>query len=125
VRDRANSKSDRPGRSSVHSDFLILRGTAVTLFQELRTIMATIDAPVPVTPHSDQTGVVRMSINLAADVADILRGWAATKAISVTEAVRRAIAVWNFVETEKAKGNRLAVIEGEGSKQRVREVVLI
>jgi hypothetical protein len=87
--------------------------------------MATIDARVPAAPHSDQTGVVRLSINLAADVADILKGWAATKAISVTEAVRRAIAVWNFVETEKAKGNKLAVIEGEGSKQRVREVILI
>lgn len=85
--------------------------------------MATI--PVSAPPHSDQTGVVRLSINLAPDVADILKRWAAAKAISVTEAVRRAIAVWNFVETETAKGNKLAVIEGEGNKQRVREVVLV
>lgn len=85
--------------------------------------MATI--PVPSPSATNQAAVVRLSINLAADVADILKGWAEKKAISATEAVRRAIAVWDFVETEKAKGNRLAVIEGEGSKQRVREVVLI
>ena len=69
--------------------------------------------------------VVRLSINLAPDVAAILREWASKKAISATESVRRAIAVWNFVESEKAKGNRLAVIEGSGKNERIREVVLL
>lgn len=70
--------------------------------------------------------VVRLSINLAPDVAEVLRGWATKKRISVTEAVRRAIAVWNFVENEKLNGNRLAVVENlPGGKQRIREVVLI
>lgn len=69
--------------------------------------------------------VVRLSINLAPDVASILREWASKKRISATESVRRAIAVWNFIETEKSKGNRIAVIEGTGKNERIREVVLI
>lgn len=65
---------------------------------------------------------VRLSINLADDVAAVLGDWADKKDISYTEAVRRAIAVWNFVETEIAAGNRLAVVEPGG---RIREVVLV
>jgi hypothetical protein len=90
--------------------------------------MTTIHQPALATAQTSQpvqSGVVRLSINLAADVAEILKRWAEVKTISVTEAVRRAIAVWDFVETERAKGNRLAVIEGEGSRQRIREVVII
>lgn len=71
-------------------------------------------------------GVVRLSINLAADVAAVLRRWAEAKHISVTEAIRRAIAIWNFIETEKANGNTIAIIENSGRpNQRIREVVLI
>lgn len=78
------------------------------------------------TATPDRADVVRLSINLAPDVANVLRGWAERKHLSVTEAVRRAIAVWNFVETERANGNRIAVVESlpEGG-ERMREVVLI
>ena len=68
---------------------------------------------------------VRLSVNLAADAASVLKRWAAQKDISITEAIRRAIAVWNFVESERAKGNRLAVIEHAGGQERVREIVLV
>lgn len=57
--------------------------------------------------------VVRLEINLSREVAGVLWGWMARKGVSATEAVRRAIAVWNFVETEVADGNRIVVI-GEG-----------
>lgn len=77
------------------------------------------------TDTSTTADVVRLSINLAPDVAAILRDWAGRKSISATEAVRRAIAVWHFVESEKAKGNRIAVIEGSGKNERIREVVVI
>ncbi|MFE3447072.1 hypothetical protein ACFXNW_28905 [Nocardia sp. NPDC059180] len=78
------------------------------------------------TAAQGRADVVRLSINLAPDVAAVLRGWAERKRISATEAVRRAIAVWNFIETEKDKGNSLAVVENlPGGKQRIREVVLI
>lgn len=64
---------------------------------------------------------VRLSVNLAPDVAAVLTEWADRKQISATEAVRRAIAVWHFVETEIAAGNRLAVVEGSC----IREVAVI
>lgn len=66
--------------------------------------------------------VVRLSVNLAPEVADVLTGWAAKKGISATEAVRRAIAVWNFVETEIANGSKVAVVEANGH---IREVVVV
>ncbi|MGY2025786.1 hypothetical protein [Nocardia asiatica] len=78
------------------------------------------------TTAAGKANVVRLSINLAPDVAAVLRDWAEKKRISATEAVRRAIAVWNFIETEKANGNGFAVVENlPGGKQRIREVVLI
>ncbi|MFJ2834622.1 hypothetical protein ACIO52_04600 [Nocardia sp. NPDC087230] len=80
----------------------------------------------PTRDTSGKSDVVRLSINLAPDVADVLRKWAGKKRISATEAVRRAIAVWNFIETEKANGNRLAIVESlPGGEERIREVVLI
>jgi predicted transcriptional regulator len=66
---------------------------------------------------------VRLSINLADDVAAALGDWADKKCLSYTEAVRRAIAVWNFVETEIANGNKIAVVEADSG--RIREVVVV
>jgi hypothetical protein len=64
-----------------------------------------------------------LEINLADDVAAVLRDMAEDKEISVTETVRRAIAVLHFTYTEIAAGNRLAVIDGPDG--RIREVVLV
>lgn len=69
--------------------------------------------------------VVRLSINLAPDVADVLKDLAKAKRVSVTEAVRRAIAVWKFLEDEKEKGNKIAIVENVDGTDRVREVVLL
>jgi hypothetical protein len=68
---------------------------------------------------------VRLSVNLAPDVARPLRDRAQKKSILITEAIRRAIVVWNFVETERDKGNRLAVIERVNDEDGVREMVLV
>ncbi len=69
--------------------------------------------------------VVRLSINLAPDVATALKDLASARGLSITEAVRRAIAVWKFVEDERARGHRLAVVESDGKTERIREVVLL
>ncbi len=73
---------------------------------------------------SDNT-VVRLSVNLAPDVADALRGTAAAQGITVTEAVRRAVAVWKLVSDENAAGRRLMVVDGKGDGATFREVVLL
>ncbi|ADB31278.1 hypothetical protein Kfla_2199 [Kribbella flavida DSM 17836] len=57
---------------------------------------------------------------------EVLRLLASRRAASVTETIRRAISVLQFVEDEVAKGNKLAVVEtDENGEQRVREIVLM
>ena len=96
--------------------------------------MATATAPDSVSPHvgtgpagnaTEPRPIVRLSVNLAPDVADVLKGWCARKGLSVTEGIRRAIAVWNFVETARSEGSRLALIEKVNGEERVREVMLL
>lgn len=65
---------------------------------------------------------VRLSVNLAFDVAGVLRRWASAEGISITESIRHAIALWNFVETERANGNTIAVVEQTWYGNRIREV---
>jgi hypothetical protein len=67
-------------------------------------------------------GSTRLSINLSAETAEALRELAARKGVSITEGIRRAIAAWQFLEVEASKGNRIAVIEQDGS---IRTVVLL
>lgn len=89
--------------------------TALTAPEEVQPDRAAASAPV------------RLSVNLAPDVAEALRHWSTSKGLSITEGIRRAIAVWNFMETEREKGNTLAAIEPSvnGSPERIREIVLV
>lgn len=83
-----------------------------------------VDLP-PSPPDSSPADVVRLSVNLSPDVGKLLKDLVKRKRISLTEGVRRAIAVWNFLELERDKGNRIAIIENDGGKDRVREVLLV
>jgi len=80
--------------------------------------LSAVDASSPTTRHT------RLSVNLSLDTATALKDLVTRKGITLTDGICRAIAVWKFVEDEIAKGNRLAVIEHEDGKERVREVVL-
>ncbi|MFI5710215.1 ribbon-helix-helix protein, CopG family [Kribbella sp. NPDC051620] len=75
---------------------------------------------------AEAPAIVRLSVNLAADVADVLRSLAGRRGLSLTETIRRAIAVLKFVEDEVEQGNKLAVVEtGADGRQRVREIMLV
>lgn len=67
--------------------------------------------------------VVRLSIELPADVAATMNRLADERQCSKTEVIRRAIGVLAFVEGEAAAGNKLAVVNDRGKV--VREVVLL
>jgi hypothetical protein len=67
----------------------------------------------------------RLSVNLSLDTAEVLKGLARRKGITITDAIPRAIAVWSFVEDELDKGNRIAVVERVNGSERVREVVFV
>jgi hypothetical protein len=69
--------------------------------------------------------VVRLSVNLASDVAAALKTLSTQQGVSVTEGVRRAIALWKLVSDERAKNNRVMIVEGEGESAKFRELVLL
>jgi hypothetical protein len=71
---------------------------------------------------TSQERSVRLSVNLSQETAQTLRGLIGRKGLSITEGIRRAIAVWKFVEDETSKGNQLAVIERDNS---VKTVILL
>ena len=75
-------------------------------------------------PVSDRD-VVRLSVNLASDVAAALKTLSTNQGVSVTEGVRRAIALWKLVSDEVSKGNKVMVVEGEGESAKYREIILL
>jgi hypothetical protein len=56
--------------------------------------------------------LVRLSVNLGPDVADELKKYASRKGISITEGVRRAIALLTFVDDAQSRGASINVEEG-------------
>ncbi|WP_344454328.1 hypothetical protein [Actinocorallia aurantiaca] len=58
---------------------------------------------------------VRMSFNLGIESANVFKALIERKGLSITEGIRRAIAIWKFFEEETSKGNQIAVIEQDGS----------
>jgi hypothetical protein len=72
--------------------------------------------------RSQDTGTTRLSINLSAETAEAFRELAGRKGLSITEGIRRAISAWQFLEEETSRGNKIAVIEPDGS---IRTIVLL
>jgi hypothetical protein len=70
----------------------------------------------------NQERTVRLSVNLSAESAETFKTLIKRKGLTITEGIRRAIAVWKFVEDETQRGNQIAVIERDDS---VRKVVLL
>jgi Ribbon-helix-helix protein, copG family len=64
---------------------------------------------------SDQ--LVRLSVNLSPEVADQVKAYAGRKGVSVTEAVRRAIAILAFVDDAQSRGASLNIDEGGALKE--------
>ena len=70
----------------------------------------------------NQERTVRLSVNLSPESAETFRALIKRKGLTITEGIRRAIAVWKFVEDETQRGNQIAVIERDDS---IRKVVLL
>jgi hypothetical protein len=68
---------------------------------------------------------VRLSVNLARDVSQELKRICQNSGVSVTEGVRRCIALWKLLSEETRKGNRVLIQEGEGESARYRELILL
>jgi hypothetical protein len=75
----------------------------------------------PVRDNSVETGVVRLNVNLNAETAAALRKIADEREISFTEAVRRAISVYNFIDEETQAGRRVQTTDSD--RNNVRELI--
>ena len=74
-----------------------------------------------VTSSSDK--ITRLNVNLNAETADALKEIAEHRGISFTEAVRRAISVYKFIDDETQEGHRIQTVDPE--RNQVRELVLM
>ncbi len=74
------------------------------------------------TQGSNPERIVRLSVNLNAETAEIFRTLTERKGLSITEGIRRAISIWSFVEDAGARGAGIQLIEPDG---RVRDVILL
>lgn len=55
----------------------------------------------------------RLNININSETEQALEELAGRKETTVTEIVRRAVSVYNFLDAEMAAGKRLQVVEGD------------
>lgn len=83
------------------------------------------DGQPQTTAGEEEPSVVRLSVNLAPTVADALKTTARRKGLSITEAIRHAIAIWKLVTDEQAKGNRVMIVSGEGDNTQYRELIMV
>lgn len=79
---------------------------------------------MPTSTRSEQnTDIVRLSVNLNGATADALKKLSDERGLSLTEVVRRAITVYNFIEDERQQGHRIQTTDPEAGT--VRELVLM
>jgi hypothetical protein len=83
--------------------------------------MGTTETPQASLPETSGTDAVRLSINLAPDVAQALRTMAQRQGVSITEAVRRAISTEKFFRDEAEKGSKVLV---EDTNKNIRQILL-
>ena len=69
------------------------------------------------------TGLVRLNVNLNQETADALKQLADSQGVSLTEAVRRAIAISKFVADEQSKGRKIQTMNNQGKDKK--ELVLM
>ncbi|WP_157548650.1 ribbon-helix-helix protein, CopG family [Nonomuraea candida] len=67
----------------------------------------------------NSSNFVRLSVNLSHETADTFKTLAERKGLSFTEAIRRAITIWKFVEDQLSQGHELAIVESDGNPRKV------
>jgi hypothetical protein len=70
-----------------------------------------------------QTDIVRLNVNLNPATADALKKLSDEQGVSLTEVVRRAISLYNFIDGERRSGHRIQTTDPE--KGEVRELILM
>ena len=68
-------------------------------------------------------GLVRLNVNLNRETAEALKEIAEERGISATEAVRRAISIYKYIDDEVQDGRK--VITSDQENKNVKELVLL
>lgn len=76
------------------------------------------DTPIHRRAESRSDRLVRLSVNLSPEIADVLKEYAQRKGVSVTEAVRRAVTVLQFVDETQDRGASV-VVNDEGAMKEI------
>jgi hypothetical protein len=71
----------------------------------------------PGTAADAQDQLTRLSVNLSPAVAATLRDYAGRKGVSVTEAIRRAISILNYIDDAQTRGASLNIEEAGRLKE--------
>lgn len=69
-------------------------------------------------PSGSTNGMVTLSVNINKETAAALKKIAVDNGITITEAVRRAVSVADFMYKEKAKGRHIQTMTKRGRKVR-------
>ena len=67
----------------------------------------------------EQPAIVRFSVNLARDSAEILRSTAAKKGMTVTDVFRRSIAIMDAIDEELELGNSIQSVDRQGGRTKI------
>jgi hypothetical protein len=75
------------------------------------------------TDTTTEPALVRLNVNLNKETAAALKDITDKQGISLTEAVRRAIALLKFIEDERTAGRKIQIMDSNGKNKR--ELVLM
>jgi hypothetical protein len=79
---------------------------------------------MPANLRSDtNTDIVRLNVNLNSATADALKKLSDEQGVSLTEVVRRAISLYDFIDGERRSGHRIQTTDPERGE--VRELILM
>lgn len=67
--------------------------------------------------------LIRLNVNLNSETAEALKEIAEERGISFTEAVRRAISVYKYIDDEVQEGRKIQI--ADKSNKNVRELILM
>lgn len=72
---------------------------------------------------TERPDLTRLSVNMNTETTEALRNYAAAHGVNITEAVRRAISLLDFMDDAKQRGETILVVSADRRIQR--EVVLL
>lgn len=78
---------------------------------------------IAIEPNRAKQELVRLSVNMNTETADALKQLAASKGVSYTEAIRRAVSIAKYFDDVTNEGQRIQIVSADRSE--VRELLVL